>query len=468
MMLKNVSYKQFEDILNSISDGIFIADKTGKTLWINHESIKRLDRTTSEIVGHNVSDLEADGLFHPSVIRMVLETGQPTSIVQSIDTGSKFIVTANILYDLHGEIELVVAHSRDITEALRMTSQLEEADALIRQYSQEIRNLKLGRTGANSIEPITWKSPVYLSILDLVDKMSVVDTTVLITGETGVGKTVLAKRIHELSDRHDKPFVHINCSAIAESLIESELFGYRKGAFTGASTSGKIGLIKAADGGTLFLDEIGELPLHLQSKLLQFIHEKKYIPVGDTQVQTADVRIIAATNSDLFVMVSEGRFRPDLYYRLNIVPIAIPPLRERPEDIFPLLYHFLTKFNKQHRQNRRFSIEVLDLLQIYDWPGNIRELENLVERLVITSKMFEISVSDLPERIRKQKPAEERLVKMREGESMTQMLWRIEKELLEEAYRIQGNTRKTAKALGITQSLLMRRFKRYGIHPKTE
>lgn len=462
-----ISFQQFEKILNALSDGVYISDPSGNTLWLNKVSENIVGKSNSEVVGHNVRDLEAQGVFNPSITRLALDAGKTISTVQSMDNGRKYLVTGNLIRDEHGKTILVVAQSRDITEAIRTTVQLEEAEALLRQYSQEIRDLKVSRNENGYIEQIVGNSSSYLPVLDLIEKASVINTTILITGETGVGKTVLAKRIHELSDRHDNPFVHINCSAIAESLIESELFGYKKGAFTGANSTGKIGLIKSADRGTVFLDEIGELPLHLQSKLLQFLQEKKYIPVGDTQVQTADVRIIAATNSDLTDMIKEGRFRPDLYYRLNIVPIAIPPLRERPEDVFPLLYHFLTKFNKQHTQSRRFSAEVLDLLQNYDWPGNIRELENLVERLVIVAKKNEILLNDLPEKIRRKIQSEEKMIKMIDGESMTQMLWRIEKEVLEETYRIHGNTRKAAKALGITQSLLMRRFKRYGISPKS-
>ncbi|MHB1405563.1 MAG: sigma-54 interaction domain-containing protein [Desulfitobacteriaceae bacterium] len=467
MFPQKMSFEQFAKILNALSDAIYISDSSGNTLWLNKASENIIGKSYSEVVGRNVRKLEAEGVFNPSITRLALDAEKTISTVQSMDNGRKYLVTGNLIRDEHGKIILVVAQSRDITETIRTTVQLEEAEALLRQYSQEIRDLKVSRNENGFIEQIVGNSSSYLPVLDLIEKVSVINTTILITGETGVGKTVLAKRIHELSDRHDKPFVHINCSAIAESLIESELFGYKKGAFTGANSTGKIGLIKSADKGTVFLDEIGELPLHLQSKLLQFLQDKKYIPVGDTQVQTADVRIIAATNSDLTDMIKEGRFRPDLYYRLNIVPIAIPPLRERPEDVFPLLYHFLTKFNKQHSQSRRFSAEVLDLLQNYDWPGNIRELENLVERLVIVAKKNEILLNDLPEKIRRKIQAEEKLIKMIDGESMTQMLWRIEKEVLEETYRIHGNTRKTAKALGITQSLLMRRFKRYGISPQS-
>ncbi|MHB1653803.1 MAG: sigma-54 interaction domain-containing protein [Desulfitobacteriaceae bacterium] len=461
-----VDFEQFEHILNTISDGIYISDPTGKTLWLNKVSENIIGKLRNELIGKDVRLLEEEGAFNPSVTRMALDAGKTVSTVQSMNNGRKFLVTGNLLRDSHGEIVLVVAHSRDITEAIRTTSQLEDAEALLRQYSQEIRDLKLGRHEANFPQPIIWKSPVFISILELISRVSIVDTTVLIAGETGVGKTVIAKRIHELSDRHDKPFVHINCGAIAESLIESELFGYKRGAFTGANTSGKIGLVKSADGGTLFLDEIGELPLHLQSILLQLLQEKKYIPVGDTQVHTSDARIIAATNSDLSEMVKVGKFRPDLYYRLNIVPITVPPLRERQEDILPLLYFFLTKYNKKYKQNRKFSIDSLELLQVYNWPGNIRELENLVEQIVITAKQDEISVDDYPERLRKKNTLKGNFLKVVNGESLSSVLARIEKEILEEGYTVYGNTRKTADALGITQSLLMRRFRKYGISPK--
>lgn len=466
MLRKILSFEQFEDILNTISDGIYISDATGRTLWLNKVSENIVGKPRQEIIGRDVRELEAEGIYNPSVTRLALDSQKTVSTVQSMTNGRKFLVTGNLLRNSLGEIVLVVANSRDITEAIRTTAQLEEAEALLRQYSQEIHNLKLGRGESEFAQPIIWKSPSFLSLLGLIDKISAVDTTVLINGETGVGKTVLAKRIHELSDRQDKPLVHINCGAMAGTLIESELFGYKKGAFTGANTSGKIGLVKAAEGGTLFLDEIGEIPLHLQSKLLQLLQEKKYIPVGGTLVQVADIRIIAATNIDLSEMVKTGKFRSDLYYRLNIVPITVPPLREREEDIFPLLYYFLIKFNKQYKKNRRFSSEVLDLLQEYDWPGNIRELENLVEQLVITTKEDEISVNDCPERLRIKNKSVGKILDILNGESLPTVLSRIEKEILVKAYNEYGNTRKAAKALGITQSLLMRRFIKYGLTQK--
>ncbi|GAX90874.1 sigma-54 interaction domain-containing protein [Effusibacillus lacus] len=456
--------KNFEDLLNALSDGIYISDGEGNTLWVNKSSENIIGKPKSELIGRNVRQLEAEGAYNPSITRMVLEAGKTISTVQVMKNGRKYLVTGHLIRNEQEKIELILAHSRDITEAVRTTSQLEETEALLRRYGQEIRNIKLKQNDHLEHRPVIGKSRTFLALQDLIDKVAAVSTTVLITGETGVGKNVIAKRIHQLSERYEKPFVHINCSAIPESLIESELFGYTKGAFTGANSSGKIGLVKMADQGTLFLDEIGELPLHVQSKLLQLIQDKTFMPVGDTRVHMADVRIIAATNQDLAAMSREGRFRSDLYFRLNILPIHVPPLKERREDIFPLLFFYLKKFNREHRQNRKFSPEVLDLLQQYDWPGNIRELENLVERLVITANKTEISMSDLPENVRAQNDRENASINMLVGETLTEMMERIEMKIIEKAYMQHKSTRKTAQALGVTQSLLMRRIKKYGLN----
>lgn len=393
----------------------------------------------------------------PSVTRMVLENRNTITTVQTSSNGRKYLVTGHMI-TVSGE-KLIVVHSRDITEAVRTSTQLGETEQLLKRYSEEIRLMKLRENKALTNQNLIGKSSIFRQLLEFIEKVAGVDTTVLITGETGVGKNVIAEQIHKLSSRHQKPFVHINCGAIPESLFESELFGYKKGAFTGALNSGKIGLVQMADGGTMFLDEISELPIHLQSKLLQLLQNKSYLPVGDTKVRTADIRIIAATNRDLLEMTKEGTFRLDLYYRLNVLPIHVPSVRERQEDIFPLLYHFLKKFNQMHSKNRRFSPELLDVLQNYEWPGNIREMENLIERLVITSKEDEISIEDLPEKMKKNSSQLKQFLK--EGESLTEALERIEKNIILEAYQTYKTTRKTAEMLGVTQSLLMRRLKKY-------
>lgn len=462
-MLPSFHLELYEEILNKLADGIYISDREGITLWVNKASAAMCHIPQAELVGRSVWELEKEGIFNPSVTRMALEAGKTISTVQSMKNGRKFLVTGHLIHNKQGEIELVVAQSRDITEAVRTTSQLEETEMLLRRYSQEILSMKLENRKEHLSHPIVGRSKSYLTLLDLINKVAEVDTTVSITGETGVGKSVIAKRIHQLSQRHDKPFLQINCGALPESLIESELFGYKKGAFTGANTEGKVGLVKMADKGTLFLDEIGELPLHLQSKILQLLQEKTFIPLGDTQLQTVDVRIIAATNRNLADMIDEKTFRADLYYRLNILPIHVPPLRERQEDLLPLLYHYLNKCNERYSKNRSLSPEFLQILQNYDWPGNIRELENLIERLVITATKDHISIEDLPERIRRAKPGEASHFIILPGESLSEMVERIEKEIIEHSYNRYRSTRKVSKSLGITQSSLMRRLKKYQI-----
>jgi transcriptional regulator with PAS, ATPase and Fis domain/NAD-dependent dihydropyrimidine dehydrogenase PreA subunit len=237
-------------------------------------------------------------------------------------------------------------------------------------------------------------------VLQVATKVAQVTSTVMILGESGVGKEVVARFVHNASLRRGGPFVTINCGAIPPNLLESELFGYEAGAFTGAKRQGKPGMIETASSGTLFLDEISDLPLDLQVKLLQVIQERRLTRVGGIQPIEVDIRIIAATNRDLAKMVERGEFRADLFYRLNVVPIVIPPLRSRRDDIIPLIYHFLAKHNNTHRYNKTISRETREVLTQYSWPGNVRELENLIERLVVTVEGDEIGVEDLPQYIK--------------------------------------------------------------------
>lgn len=330
-----ISPHYFLEIFNSISDGIYISDKNGKTLWMNKASERMCERSRKEMIGKSVAQLENEGIFSPSATKLTLESRQTVSTVQEMANGRKYMVTGHLILNAKNDIQYVIAHSRDITEVVRTASKIEDMEALLRRYSQEIRRMNNKFVLLNDKDfHFVGQSNAYNMLLELIEKVAGVETTVLITGETGVGKNVAAQQIHKLSERHDKPFVQINCASIPESLIESELFGYQKGAFTGASANGKIGLVKMAEQGTLFLDEIGELPLHLQSKLLQLLQDKTYMPIGASKLLKADVRIIAATNRDLEKMVANGKFRADLYYRLNILPVKIPPLRERKEDIF--------------------------------------------------------------------------------------------------------------------------------------
>lgn len=449
----------YTSVLNVINDGLYFIDNQGTTLWLNDASEKILDMPRGEMIGKNVVDLERQGIMQPSVTRMVLEKRNTISTIQSSSKERKYMVTGHLI-TISGE-ELIMAHSRDITQAVETSNQLEETENLLKLYSQQIRHIQ-SQKHSQINEQFLGAGKSFTVLMDLIQKAAGVNTTVILTGETGVGKNTVAEQIHELSDRCKHPLVHINCGSIPETLIESELFGYKKGSFTGAHAGGKTGLVTMADKGTLFLDEISELPLHLQPKLLQLLQNKTFLPVGATSVQSADIRIIAATHSDLFEMVQKGTFREDLYYRLNILPIRIPPLREREEDIVSFLHMNLTHFNKKHSQNKSFAPGLIDKLQNYSWPGNIRELENLVERLVITSKFEEITEEDLPEKMRESYAGGAHKY-MQEKETLPEAVERMEREIVYQALEKHQTTRRAAEALGITQSAIMRRIKKYDL-----
>jgi transcriptional regulator with PAS, ATPase and Fis domain len=285
---------------------------------------------------------------------------------------------------------------------------------------------------------------------------------ILITGETGVGKSAVAKTIHAMSNRADGPFIEVNCAVLHENLIESELFGYEKGAFTGASTSGKIGKIELANHGTLFLDEIGELPPHIQSKLLQLIQEKTIERLSGTKKIELDFRLIVATNRNLEEEVQRGLFRSDLFYRLNVIRIHIPPLRQRREDILPLAQQFLARFSKEYGKQLAFSPRFLAFLETYDWKGNVRQLENLIERMVITVQDPIIDVSALPtEYTGETAPS---IPMLAQGGTLADRMDAYESQIIQESYRRCGTTVAVAKDLGISQATAARKVAKYVTH----
>lgn len=292
--------------------------------------------------------------------------------------------------------------------------------------------------------------------IELARKVSFADSTILILGETGTGKSALARYIHQISQRKDGPFHTINCAAIPDHLLESELFGYQAGAFTGANAKGKEGLIELADNGTLFLDEIAEIPVKLQAKILEVIQESRFFPVGGTKYKKVNIRIIAATNRDLEKMVIDRAFRRDLYYRLNVIEIQIPPLRERTEDIIPLAEYFLNKFDGRYNTSHSFARDILDIFKCHPWPGNIRELEHLVERLVLTVQETKILPRHLPKKMGRTENI------MCSGSQMAiGPLDLIEKELIIKAYNQLGSSYKVARVLNISQSKANRKIRQY-------
>ncbi|AHM57202.1 PAS modulated sigma54 specific transcriptional regulator, Fis family [Peptoclostridium acidaminophilum DSM 3953] len=444
------NYRAFKLIMEATFDEITITDEKGMFLTVSNSCESIFGRPISEVVGKTCYVLEEEGVFSKSVTKMVLENRMKTTMVQDTGGGRRLIVTGIPMFDDDGALSGVINISRDITEVEKLSSQMEEAQHLLGWYSEELKKRR-------SVEKsdIVASSASMKKIIETITHIADLDATVLLTGDTGVGKGHIAKAIHNISRRRERPFVQINCGAIPENLLESELFGYEKGAFTGASKDGKKGLFEIAADGTIFLDEIGELPLQLQVKLLTVLEEKAAFRVGGTKPFKVSARIIAATNRDLKSFSDEGRFRSDLYYRLNVMPIHIPALRERPEDILMLAGSFLDKFNEKYGVKKQFSPRAYDAILHHDWPGNTRELENIVERLVITSVGGVIDESHVLDIL----PGESSF-KLMVGDvvPLKQALEEVEERLLLKALEKYGSTRKIAQALEIDQSTVVRKL----------
>lgn len=449
------SYRDFQEIFRNSFDGIFVTDGQGDTLMVNAGCERNYGLKADQMIGRNVAVFEREGYIKPVIASRVIAERRRISAVQRTHTGKTIMVTGIPLFDGEGGVRRVIINSRDTTELLQLQEELARAQDDLRRMESEI--LELRRENLK-IEGVVLCSPNMQRIATLVIRVAKVDTTILITGESGVGKEIVAKLIHRESNRAKGPFIKINCGAIPRDLLESELFGYESGAFTGARRQGKVGLIETANGGTLFLDEIGELPLELQVKLLQVLQDHRFSRLGGTATVGVDVRVIAATNVELEEMVEQKRFRADLYYRLNVVPIHIPPLRDRCADILPLVHRYLDDVNKQYGLSRRFSERALQRMLDYSWPGNVRELRNIVERLVVTAAEDLISMEDLPGQIQGKNPSLESdpLHLGIESDFRTRVA-RFETSLVREAVERLGSTRAAARHLGISQATVVRK-----------
>ncbi|MEQ8237182.1 MAG: sigma 54-interacting transcriptional regulator, partial [Syntrophomonadaceae bacterium] len=354
----------------------------------------------------------------------------------------------------------VVCNVRDITELNLLRQELEKVQGLTQHYENQLRTLQMQYNGS---EKLVVSSAKMRKLLEMVIRLAAVDSTILITGESGTGKELIAEIIHSNSSRHDKPLIKVNCGAIPENLLESELFGYEGGAFTGAKKEGKPGYIELAAGGTLFLDEIGEIPLNLQVKLLRFLQSKEIIRVGGSSYHNIDVRIVTATNRELLDMVQKKQFREDLYYRLNVVPVNTPPLRERKEDIPTLVAHFMGLYNRKYHMDRKIAPEVIDIFMQYDWPGNIRELENLIERLVVISPGDIIRREDLPAHLIDTIGVNSSFILVSGILPLKEAVESVEKQLLEKVYNKSLTTRQMAKELEVDASTIVRKAAKYNI-----
>jgi TyrR family helix-turn-helix protein len=346
-----------------------------------------------------------------------------------------------------------------------LKQELEKEQGLSQHYETQLKALKLKYTGS---EKMVVTSTRMRNLIDMVIRLATVGSTVLITGESGTGKELIAETIHSNSARKDKPLIKVNCGAIPENLLESELFGYEGGAFTGAKKEGKPGVIELAAGGTLFLDEIGEIPFNLQVKLLRFLQSKEFTRVGGESSITVDVRIVTATNRHLLEMVQQKQFREDLYYRLNVVPVQVPALRERKEDIPALVAHFLQVFNRKYNMNKKISPGVVDNLMRYDWPGNVRELENLIERMVVITIKDIITTADLPSHLCDSTDLNSPYVMVSGIVPLREAVESVEKQLLEKAYAKYKTTRQMAKELKVDASTVVRKAAKYKISPNNK
>ncbi|MCG8484890.1 MAG: sigma 54-interacting transcriptional regulator, partial [Clostridia bacterium] len=378
---------------------ISITDEKGIMLKVSSNYGKHYGIDNSEILGKSVYELEKKKIFYPSVTNEVLREKKKVTLLQKNIFGQSMLVTGVPIFDENNKIKYVISfHSIDIANLCDFREKYEKMIEYMTAHYAEIMELKLKKM---QTKEIISKSKKMNNIYKIITNIADTNANVLITGETGVGKNLFAKLIHKESNRVEKAFVEINCGTIPENLIESELFGYEKGSFTGADIKGKIGKVELANNGTLFLDEIGELPLNMQQKLLQVIQDKKIIRVGGTKYIDVDFRLVAATNKNLVELSEKGQFREDLYYRLNVVQITTPSLKEIPDDIPLLLEHFLKQYKTEYKvKQKKLSNTAIKLMQQYSWPGNIRELENLIKGLITLVPGSVIDEEHLPEYIK--------------------------------------------------------------------
>ncbi|HUN56439.1 MAG TPA: sigma 54-interacting transcriptional regulator [Smithella sp.] len=447
-------------IIESSFDGIYLTDSAGKILRVNDAFTRITGIETQELLDKTVDELVARGVFAHAIPFKDLADGRPVTISQEVRTGKTILVTSNPIMDADGRVSRIVHNARDITELNNFRNKLEQAQSLSDHYREQLHKMK------TSNKYIT-KAQSSKALIELVMRLGAVDTTVLITGESGVGKEIIAEILHENSDRRDKLMVTVNCAAIPENLLESELFGYEAGAFTGASRKGRSGAFEVADGGIIFLDEISELPLNLQSKILRALQQKEITRLGGNKPLKVDVRIIAATNQDLLAMVKRKEFRNDLFYRLNVIPINILPLRDRKEEIPDFVSHFTKLFNKKYNLNKRFDERAVHDLMQYNWPGNVRELQNIIERNMITSEKDVIKNLDFgedkPDRFRPDAAFKEPAAILK----LKTAVENLERDIISDALLHHGTSRRAAHALGISQPTIVRKASKYRIKMKT-
>jgi len=454
-------YNELLEILDCIKVGIYITDGNGNTLLLNKESEKTGGLSREELRGKNMQELVEIGYVEDSTVLKAMKSHSEESIIQKLGEGGQLYITG-VPVIKNGKLDLVVCTERDITETISLKELLKETEKIAEQYESELEYFR--KKSLDNDGEIVCESFEMREVLEKAMRIAQLDTTVLLTGESGTGKELIANMIFKNSSRKENSFIKINCAAVPESLLESEFFGYEKGSFTGADKNGKIGIFELAKGGTLFLDEIGDLPIKMQSKLLRVLQEREIFRIGGKETIPIDARIIAATNIDLKKAIMEGRFREDLYYRLNIVPIDIPPLRIRKSDVRQLAFHFVGKFNKIYKMEKVILDDAIKVLENYSWPGNVRELSNVIERIMVGFDGPNITKFQVERQLPQNEKPEERSQKQYEG-GLQEMIERFEKEILVDLLS-RGSATDAARILNVNKSTISRKIKKYEIECK--
>lgn len=441
------------NVLDSVENAIIIIDTHANVVYINREYTNRLGISPEKILGRNLRKIE------PAAKSLrVLKTLQPVynepDYVKSLKINA--VGVSIPLYDKNGELFGAADIFNNVTELMKMAQKLERSREIADYLQEQLREIQLPW----SFREYICENQEMKKILHLAAKVSHTDSTVLILGESGVGKEVMAKAIHLASKRGGDPLIKVNCASIPENLLESELFGYEDGAFTGAKKGGKMGKFELANGGTIFLDEIGDMSLSMQAKLLRVLQERELERVGGTRSISLDIRVIAATNQNLKEMIKANTFRSDLYYRLNVVTLTILPLRERKEDILPLSRYFLS--SKSPGENVALSNSVIGILQEYNWPGNVRELENVLEYANIIRSDDTVTIKDLPQYLKPDMPIEEVANAGRYNIKAATAV--LERDYMVEAIKAcQGNRSQAIKELGISRRAFYQKLEKYGL-----
>lgn len=448
-----------ENLLAALDDGVYVTDQTGTTLHVNAMYEKLTGLKAAELVGQNVRVLQDKGIFDEIVNPQVVEKRKPVTSVQVLQGGKRVVLRGFPVFDNSGEIALVITLVRDVTLIGQMREQILQQKNLISIYHNQIEHL----SAASYVNSNSYEAPQIQKLSQLVKRVAATDATIILLGESGVGKDRFARMAHENSPRKEEVFLKVDCGSISENLIESELFGYESGAFTGASSKGKLGHFEIANKGTVFLDEIGELPLTMQAKLLRVLQDQEVMRVGSSVAKKVDVRIIAATNRNLEEEVERGNFRIDLFYRLRVAVVEIPPLRDMPGMIPGLVHHFLERFGAKYKKDIICSDGAMNIFLTYRWPGNIRELENTIQSLVVTCDGHEILPQNLApcmcaalSPIAKRPP--ETLGGLQER-PLKDIMSDLEKQVIQQTLDKYGSVAKAAEILGINRTTLFRKMR---------